>query len=349
MTQRISKPSVRRVAVQDLDELFARGPVLVLFTADWSAPDRKLDLVIDEVARRHAAKVSMVELDISITAHANFASSHGVDTVPTMMLFVGGRTVDRLVGTATTTAIEEWLLPKLTGATAIISSATRPSSVTILFLGANPSDQTKLALPREVEKIQTKLRGSDHRDVFRLEQHWEVQAKKLQGLILQHKPQILHFSGHGTSAGDLVFQDELGTSAPLSATILGDIFKVLGKHVRCVILNACFSRIQAAAIVAHVDAVVGVPRSIRDSDAIAFAEALYEAFGYGEHLGDAFDLACTAISIARENRANGERARDFGASATADRQTDSVLPELIPRAGLAASSIRFVGKLSGRS
>lgn len=54
---------------------------------------------------------------------------------------------------------------------------TRPA--TILFLGANPSGTTRLALDREVREIGERLRGSQHRDAFRIQQEWAVRATDL--------------------------------------------------------------------------------------------------------------------------------------------------------------------------
>jgi hypothetical protein len=182
---------------------------------------------------------------------------------------------------------------------------TRPA--TILFLGANPSDTTRLALHREVREIEQRLRASEHRDAFRIEQAWAIRATDLQEQLLRHRPSIIHFSGHGSLAGELLLEDESGQAKPVTTAALGNLFRVLGQDIRCVVLNACFSEAQARTIAEHVDSVVGMTAAVEDHSAIAFASAFYQALGYGEDVQTAFDLGCGQIALAGLGYANVPR------------------------------------------
>lgn len=174
------------------------------------------------------------------------------------------------------------------------------SSLTILFLGANPSDMTKLALPKEAQEIDDRLRATDFRDVFHVEQQWEVRAGALPGKIMRFKPQILHFSGHGDDRGELIFQDRSGTAVPAKPEMIDRLFSLLGQGIKCVVLNACYSAAQAEMISRYVDVVIGMPQAIRDEDAISFAGAFYEALGYGKDVYTAFELAKLGIEFDRD-------------------------------------------------
>lgn len=77
-----------------------------------------------------------------------------------------------------------------------MSSSTREKQ-TILFLAANPKNSTPLDLTREVKEIEAGLERSQKRDKFQLEQVWAVTPADVQRAMLDHKPQIVHFSGHG--------------------------------------------------------------------------------------------------------------------------------------------------------
>jgi hypothetical protein len=167
----------------------------------------------------------------------------------------------------------------------------------VLFLGANPSDQTQLALTKEVQEIDDHLQSTDARNRFRIEQQWEVQARQLAGKIMRFKPTILHFSGHGTVDSALVFVDDHGDAQTADGETLSIIFRVLSDTVRCVILNACYSERQAEQICQYIDAVIGMSDAIGDVDAIVFSSAFYEAIGYGKCVADAFELAKAAITL----------------------------------------------------
>ncbi len=85
---------------QQLDELVrtAEVPVLVDFYADWCAPCRMMAPVLDGFAREQAGKVLVVKLDTDSSPEA--AIRLGIRSIPTLVLFRGGREVDRQVGVA---------------------------------------------------------------------------------------------------------------------------------------------------------------------------------------------------------------------------------------------------------
>ena len=68
--------------------------------------------------------------------------------------------------------------------------------------------------------------------------------------------------------------------------------------MECVVLNACYSEIQAEAIARHIDYVIGMKKGVGDAAAIEFAVAFYDALGAGESVEFAYKLACNAIQWA---------------------------------------------------
>ncbi len=169
--------------------------------------------------------------------------------------------------------------------------------ITILFLAANPTDATRLRLDKESRAIDQALRLAEFRDSFDLRQHWAVRVADLQGLLLRHRPDIVHFSGHGSQDNEIVLEDQTGRSQPVPARALTQLFSVLKDNVRCVVLNACYSGVQAQAIAQHIDCVVGMSDAIGDQAAISFAAAFYQALGYGRDVKTAFDLGCVQIDM----------------------------------------------------
>ncbi|MFB2837792.1 effector-associated domain EAD1-containing protein [Floridanema evergladense] len=169
--------------------------------------------------------------------------------------------------------------------------------IKILFLAANPSDTTRLKLERESRSIDRALRQAEFRDRFEIIQHWAVRVGDLQELLLRHKPDIVHFSGHGSAASEIILEDNLGKSHPVSVRALSQLFCILKDNIRCVVLNACYSKVQAQAIAEHIDSVVGMSKAITDDAAISFATAFYQGLGYGRDLKTAFDLGCVQIDM----------------------------------------------------
>jgi hypothetical protein len=167
----------------------------------------------------------------------------------------------------------------------------------ILFLAANPTNTPAIRLGEEVRTIEEQIRLSKMRDLFEVNQHWAVRSSDLQRALLQHEPEIVHFAGPGTAAGEIILEDKFGKSLPVSAKTMGHLFYILKDRVRCVMINACYSEMQARAIVEHIDCVVGMSRMVSDRAAICFAAGFYQALGFGRTIQTAFDLACNQLQL----------------------------------------------------
>ena len=71
-------------------------PTLVDFWAPWCGPCQKIGPVLDELAieRADSIKIAKVNVDES----PNVAAAYGIDSIPTLLLFKGGKIVGRLIG-----------------------------------------------------------------------------------------------------------------------------------------------------------------------------------------------------------------------------------------------------------
>jgi thioredoxin 1 len=74
----------------------SQQPVLVDFWATWCAPCKMLKPVVEELATEYAGRVTLAELDVD--ANPNTASKFGVLSIPTLILFRGGKPAQRIVG-----------------------------------------------------------------------------------------------------------------------------------------------------------------------------------------------------------------------------------------------------------
>ena len=74
----------------------AQQPVLVDFWATWCAPCKMLKPLIDELASEYQGRVTIAELDVD--ANPITASKFGVLSIPSLILFRGGKPAERIVG-----------------------------------------------------------------------------------------------------------------------------------------------------------------------------------------------------------------------------------------------------------
>jgi hypothetical protein len=192
--------------------------------------------------------------------------------------------------------------------------------ITILFLAANPKNTDRLRLDEEVRTIDERLRLAQYRDKFNLEQRWAVRTGDILDAMLRYKPDIVHFSGHGSADGALIFEDASGAAKPVSAAALGALFHAL-EGVRCVVMNACWSSTHATQIAKFVDCVVGMSRSVSDDAAIGFAAGFYRSLGEGKSVGKAFDLGKVQIML--------------------DGSDEQTTPRLKSRSGVDPASVTF--------
>ena len=207
-----------------------------------------------------------------------------------------------------------------------------PSSVvsadvvkTILILTANPKGAAPLRLAEEVRAIGEALTRSSQRDSFKIVQRCAVRTEDLRRALLEHEPYLVHFSGHGVGqegaglgsvAGQrkigrvpaegaetkqgpegIVLEDVVGQPKLVSGEALAALFELFAASMEMVLLNSCYSAVQAEEIGKSIPVVVGMRRAIGDRAAITFAQGFYDALFAGQAVEQAFKLGVNSIQL----------------------------------------------------
>ncbi len=225
-----------------------------------------------------------------------------------------------------------WAVPVVMSAVAVgahrrdgVAMPLRRSRAVILFLSANPAAGRggALALEREVNRIEKEIESARFRDDLEFRSRWAVDFSEVTKCLMKFRPCVVHFSGHGSEGGAIIFENSQGQPQPVPPDALRDMFAALGVgRVRLVVLNACFTRAQAEAMVEVVDCAVGMHADIEDTAAIEFARQFYQVLGWGGSVRSAYEAGRAAMKV--QNLA------------------EASLPVLCHRAGVDPAEVRLV-------
>jgi thioredoxin 1 len=83
--------------------LESNRPVLLDIWAEWCGPCKMLAPVIDEIALEHVGRVKVAK--VNVDSHPGLAARFGINSIPTLLYFVGGELRDQTVGVLSKRAI----------------------------------------------------------------------------------------------------------------------------------------------------------------------------------------------------------------------------------------------------
>lgn len=82
-------------------------PVLVDFWAEWCAPCRMLSPTIDAIAEQFSETAGVVK--VNVDDNTATAQRYGIKGIPTLILFSGGKEVERVVGATSKESISRMI------------------------------------------------------------------------------------------------------------------------------------------------------------------------------------------------------------------------------------------------
>jgi hypothetical protein len=198
-------------------------------------------------------------------------------------------------------------------------SKPKEKKIKILLFSAIPAGTGALKLDEEVRDIKKKVQATTHRDLIQIESAPAARPADLLEEMNRHEPHVVQFSGHGSEEAGILVCDDRGNARPVGGEALAALFESTEVNVQVVVLNACYSRVQAEAVAAVVPCVIGMKDAIGDKAARVFAAAFYGALGFGRSVEVAFKQGGAALQL--------------------EGITQSDLPDLITRGGRKASQI----------
>ncbi len=94
-------------ATFDKEVLKSDIPVLVDFWAVWCGPCKAVAPAVEELAKQYKGKVKIAKMDVD--EHQQVPQQYGIRSIPTLLLFKGGRVVDTIVGAVPKSKLEDSL------------------------------------------------------------------------------------------------------------------------------------------------------------------------------------------------------------------------------------------------
>jgi thioredoxin 1 len=89
------------------DVLGSDTPVVVDFWAEWCGPCRMIAPHLDAIATEMSGKVKIAK--VNIDENPEIASQVGIRSIPTLMVFKGGKHVNTKVGAGSRGDLQKWI------------------------------------------------------------------------------------------------------------------------------------------------------------------------------------------------------------------------------------------------
>ncbi len=91
----------------ETDVLKSSEPVVVDFWAEWCGPCRMIAPALEEIAKEMQGKVKIAK--VNVDENPGIASKFGIRSIPTLMLFKGGKLAGQKIGAAPKGDLSRWI------------------------------------------------------------------------------------------------------------------------------------------------------------------------------------------------------------------------------------------------
>jgi hypothetical protein len=176
----------------------------------------------------------------------------------------------------------------------------------VLYLMANPIKRQPLRVDAEFKMVSEEIRRSQFRDNISLHHSPAANLDSIIHGLNDHRPRIVHFSGHGSSDG--IDTDDGGIKRIkrqfVTFETLAKAFGATDTPPDVVVLNACNSAGARKTLLKSVKALVVMEDSVSDVAAIVFSTKFYGGIASGQSLQSSFEQGKVAIEMASLDEAD---------------------------------------------
>lgn len=177
----------------------------------------------------------------------------------------------------------------------------RPTrKLSVLFVAAVPSSHDHLRTDAEFRMIQDEVRRSLYRDSVDFFIKPAADMKSMLEGMNDHRPEIVHFSGHG-GGEEILFDDGKvvgSVGKPLRFKLLAEALGATSTPPKLLVLNACDTSSGADVFLDVVEGVVAMSDDISDIGAAIFSAAFYAAIASGQPLSSAIKQGVVRMKAA---------------------------------------------------
>jgi hypothetical protein len=166
----------------------------------------------------------------------------------------------------------------------------------VLAVFANPKGSSPLRLENEDRVMRESVKLSLYREHIGLEILHAARVDDFARALLEKEYQIVHFSGHGTGKG-LAFENESQQTQVVPKDALTETLSAYSPPIECVLLNACYSNVNADSLSMGVPYTIVMNGPISDEGATEFTRGFYDAIGAGKSIEFAYKEGCRRIRL----------------------------------------------------